>query len=169
MLSHVDLNRQATELARDTILEGNPIKVPQMIARLLYWKEYDLPIHAPLIDNNDRVVRFCLEIDKENFDPDMPPEADVVVFVRDEEMVGWLPKEQADQVPKRFAGLSADYLFSMPVDCDFKVHCRKIPCQNSAVWDYYAEAWDCFACPRFNFDERTRRYVESDRVTPEGN
>lgn len=133
-----------------------------MIARLVFWDTYNLPEDAPLVDAHDRVVRFTTSIDAENFDPDMSPEADVVVFARGEELVGWLPKQQADNVPHRFAGLSADYLFPMPVDCDFKPHCQQIPCRESAAWDYYAEAWDCFHCSRFNFDERTRRYVETD-------
>ena len=128
-----------------------------MIARLLFWNEYDLPEDGPLIDNNNQIVRFVLAIDDDHFDPQTPPEADVVVFVRDEKMMGWLPKHQADQIPYRFAGLSADYLFAMPVDCDFKIHCRSIPCRSSAVWDHYAEAWDCFFCDRFNFDEQTRK------------
>jgi len=125
-----------------------------MIARLVFWDTYGLPEDAPLVDVYDRVIRFAMPIDAENYDPDMPPEADVVVFVRDEEMVGWLPKEQADNI--------ADYLFPMPVDCDFKPHCKQSPCTGSAVWDYYAEAWDCFQCPRFNFDEGTRNHVEAD-------
>lgn len=129
-----------------------------MIARLTLFEEYGKPDDAKLVDDEGRVIRFVFALNADIFDPTMPDDADVVVFVRDEKLAGWLPKHQFDQIPERFAGLSSDYLFSMPVEWNFQERpCRTIPCSSNAVWDYYAEAWDCFACKRYNFDELTRR------------
>ena len=152
------IRERASELVRESILSGDPCKLHEMIARLTLFEMYDKPDDSVLVDDENRVIRFAYALDDDIFDPEMPPGADVVVFVRDDQPVGWLPKHQFDQIPERFAGLSADYLFKMPVDWDFiERPCRRIPCTSSAVWDYYAEAWDCFHCPRYNFDEHVRR------------
>lgn len=140
---------------RQSMLDGNPVSFNEAKEILSGSVKKD-------VDLDGRSVKVVMCEDSKRL-PVVKSNSDVVVFAHDGEYLGWLPSEQVNQIPGSFSVLSPRYLFEMPVEWKFVPSpCTESPCTASGVWDYYAEAWECFKCERFNFDESTRRQAESD-------
>lgn len=78
------------------------------------------------------------------------------------DILGWLPYEEVIQAPKRGDSfeVTAPHFFPMPEAYHFKPVCARMPCDESAIWDYDTESWDCFGgCNKHRYDNASSEHI----------
>lgn len=116
-------------------------------------------------------------------------DVDILVFtsasVNDADFYGWLPVNQVEECRVLWEedenGRRTSYshivaienTFNMPSELVFDASCDRT-CNESGIWDYRLECWECFFCGRFRPNAADREYItEADTrllaETAEGN
>lgn len=87
----------------------------------------------------------------------------------DYDIVGWLPNEELHEAPhvERWFVVDRDHFFPMPETYSFQPSCPRMPCNESAIWDWSTDSWDCFGrCGKHRYDTHAASYIakQSDQV-----
>lgn len=78
------------------------------------------------------------------------------------DILGWLPHEELIESPKRgdFYEVTNPHFFEMPESYHFEPVCARMPCDESAIWDYDTDSWDCFGvCGKHRYDGHSAQHI----------
>ena len=136
------------------------------------------------VDDNGRTIRIAtgnrwpLRVWSRALDKDC-----IVFAVTEPEpaVMGWLPTSEIESFPVEWwvedgqrkdywHEVEAGFLISMPEKFDLVDPCAFAPHEDfGGMWNYSMDAWECFGCGRFIYDERVLSSVRKERQEAEDN
>lgn len=163
------------EIHRRRMVAGDKSSYNKTIAEVAVFKKYgkmpdinSLHTHGKAVDlagEDDGGMSFLVVHSEDGQHWLVDPEFDYASYVfvhgvssSEYDIVGWLPLEELDMAPMRGdqREVTADHFFKMPEDYHFQPVCARTPCEQSGIWDYSTDSWDCFGgCGKHRYDNFT--------------
>jgi len=174
----VEINR---EIHRRRILAGDKASLNTVTAEvavfLRYGKEPSIndilfhgkKVHLGSLDDDDLSFVVISDVTDGRWKVDSGLEYNTYVFVQpgtstEYDIVGWLTLEELAEAPTRADGsfyeVTKEHMFLMPETYSFAPVCPRIPCDESGIWDYETDSWDCFGgCNKHRYDAYTSDHI----------
>lgn len=173
------IQKLVREIHRRRMLGGDMASITQTVSEVAVFVKYNRQptindmhfkgksMYLTSLDDDDLSFMVVPSKEGKSWEVDPSLQHNTYIFVHgisstESDIVGWMPREEIVHAPKGADGkvvVTRKHFFKMPETYAFQPPCPTIPCNESAIWDYDTDSWDCFgSCNK-------HRYESEDAIT----